>query len=60
MSGLEPLGRYAFPPTIPSYCGPADSGLTEGLADAEASKGLAHVVQRFEGLWPYLAEVHER
>jgi hypothetical protein len=36
------------------YCGPSDTGLTEGLVSVEASAGLAQVIQQFEGAWPYL------
>ncbi len=48
------FGRYAFPPNVLGYCGPPDTGLTEGLVSAEASGELARVVQQFEGAWPYL------
>jgi hypothetical protein len=48
------FGRYAFPPNVLGYCGPADTGLTEELVSVEASAELARVVQQFEGAWPYL------
>lgn len=52
--GARLFGRYAFPPNVLGYCGPGDTGLTEGLVSAEASVELARVVQQFEGAWPYL------
>jgi hypothetical protein len=48
------FGRYAFPPNVLGYCGPADAGLSEGLISAEASAELERVVKQFEGAWPYL------
>ena len=52
--GPQSFGRYAFPPNVLGYCGPTDSGLTEGLISAEASAELSRVIQQFEGAWPYL------
>lgn len=52
--GPRSFGRYAFPPNVLGYCGPADAGLTEGLVSAEASAELSRVIQQFEGAWPYL------
>ena len=54
MTGPELFAQYAFPPNVLGYCGPADSGLTEGLAASGAVGELAHVVVQFEGAWPYL------
>lgn len=54
ISGPELFGRYAFPPNVLGYCGPSDSGLTEGLVSSEATRELAHIVEQFEGAWPYL------
>jgi hypothetical protein len=48
------FAQYAFPPNVLGYCGPGDSGLTEGLVAVEASKELEHVAKQFEGAWPYL------
>jgi hypothetical protein len=53
-SGPQSFGRYAFPPNVLGYCGPADTGLTEGLMSAEASAELSRVIRQFEGAWPYL------
>jgi hypothetical protein len=53
-SGPALFGQYAFPPNVLGYCGPTDSGLTEGLVTADATAELRHVVQQFEGAWPYL------
>jgi hypothetical protein len=53
-TGPELFARYAFPPNILGYCGPADSGLTEGLVSTEAERERAHIVKQFEGAWPYL------
>jgi len=52
--GPELFGRYAFPPNVLGYCGPADSGLTEGLSVGDAAAELHHVVRQFDGAWPYL------
>jgi len=52
--GARLFGRYAFPPNVLGYCGPSDTGLTEGLISVEASAELERVVQQFEGAWPYL------
>ena len=53
-TGPELFAQYAFPPNVLGYCGPADSGLTEGLRAPEAMDELTHVVKQFEGAWPYL------
>jgi hypothetical protein len=52
--GARLFGRYAFPPNVLGYCGPSDTGLTEGLVSVEASAELSRVIQQFEGAWPYL------
>ncbi|MGI9585133.1 MAG: DUF6390 family protein [Acidimicrobiia bacterium] len=54
ISGPALFGQYAFPPNVHGYCGPADAGLTEGLVSVDASAELRHIVQQFEGAWPYL------
>ncbi len=53
-SGPDLFSRYAFPPNVLGYCGPSDAGLTEGLAGTEARRELAHIIEQFEGAWPYL------
>jgi hypothetical protein len=53
-TGPELFAQYAFPPNVLGYCGPADSGLTEGLGETEVANELTHVVKQFEGAWPYL------
>ena len=53
-TGPQLFAQYAFPPNVLGYCGPADSGLTEGLVTSETTRELAHIVKQFEGAWPYL------
>jgi len=53
-TGPQLFAQYAFPPNVLGYCGPADSGLTEGLVTTEATRELGHIVKQFEGAWPYL------
>jgi hypothetical protein len=54
ISGAELFGKYAFPPNVLGYCGPPDSGLTAGLATLDTASEMAHIVQQFDGAWPYL------
>lgn len=54
ISGPELFARYAFPPNVLGYCGPADSGLTQGLGSPDATREWEHVVRQFDGAWPYL------
>ena len=53
-SGAELFGKYAFPPNVLGYCGPPDSGLTAGLTTSDAAREMVHIVQQFDGAWPYL------
>ncbi len=53
-AGPALFARYAFPPNVLGYCGPADSGLTEGLVSTEASTEFGRIIRQFEGAWPYL------
>lgn len=52
--GPQLFAQYAFPPNVLGYCGPADSGLTEGLGSTGATKELTHIVKQYDGAWPYL------
>ena len=52
--GPQLFARYAFPPNVLGYCGPADSGLTEGLGSTGATTELTHIVKQYDGAWPYL------
>ncbi len=52
--GPSLFASFAFPPNALGYCGPSDSGLTEGLVSVDAAAELAHIAQQFEGAWPYL------
>jgi hypothetical protein len=53
--GALRFARYAYPPNELGYCGPdASAQLLEQVAAAAADGGLRHLLQAFEGAWPYL------
>ncbi|MCL1594496.1 MAG: DUF6390 family protein [Actinomycetia bacterium] len=52
--GAALFARYAFPPNIHGFCGPTDTELVDGLLTAHGEAEIAHIVQQFEGAWPYL------
>ncbi len=54
-SGALLFARYAHPPNLLGYCGPADhlaffEQATEGVVD----RGLGELTHAFDGAWPYL------
>jgi len=55
-SGLQMFVRYAFPPNLRGFCGPADfTALQEyGLAGV-VDPGLTQLARSFTGPWPYLS-----
>ena len=55
ISGAQLFARYAYPPNVLGYCGPADHLAlfeygTSGVTDA----GLVELAKAFTGAWPYL------
>lgn len=49
------FARYAFPPNLHGFCGPADhdSLFSYGVAGAD-ERGLRDLARQFAGAWPYL------
>ncbi|HEX9977452.1 MAG TPA: DUF6390 family protein [Acidimicrobiia bacterium] len=52
-SGALAFARFAWPPNVLGYCGPAGTALFEALA-TESVEAAAGAARRFEGAWPYL------
>ena len=55
INGAQLFARYAYPPNVLGYCGPADHLSlfeygTSGVTDA----GLVELAKAFAGAWPYL------
>lgn len=55
INGAQLFARYAYPPNVLGYCGPADHLSlfeygTSGITDA----GLVELAKGFAGAWPYL------
>lgn len=55
VAGLRLFARYAYPPNLRGYCGPADHAtlLEYGVGD-EIDEGLRELASKFTGPWPYL------
>jgi hypothetical protein len=59
-SGLLLFARYAYPPNLLGYCGPADHAALSGyLGEDRDDGGLKGLAQRFEGAYPYLRLIAE-
>ena len=62
VKGLALFARYAYPPNLRGYCGPADHAmLLEYGSSGEIDQGLVELAKKFSGPWPYLtliAAVH--
>lgn len=55
VSGLRLFARYAYPPNLKGYCGPADHAmLLEYGSSGQVDRGLLELAQKFTGPWPYL------
>lgn len=55
VSGLALFARYAYPPNLRGYCGPADHAmLLEYGTTGEIDEGLVELAKQFTGPWPYL------
>jgi hypothetical protein len=55
VAGLQMFARYAYPPNLHGYCGPADHGaLLEYGSSGEVDPGLMELAESFTGPWPYL------
>lgn len=55
-SGLTMFARYAYPPNLRGFCGPADAAaLGEYAASGVIDRGLAALARAFTGPWPYLS-----
>jgi len=55
VSGLQMFARYAYPPNLRGYCGPADhQALLEYGSSGEVDPGLLELAESFTGPWPYL------
>jgi hypothetical protein len=55
VEGLKLFVRYAYPPNLRGYCGPADHAtlLEYGMSE-EIDEGLLEMASEFTGPWPYL------
>jgi hypothetical protein len=54
-AGLQLFVRYAYPPNLRGYCGPADSLALRDYGAARVSDpGLEQLARGFAGPWPYL------
>lgn len=54
-AGLQRFVRYAYPPNLHGYCGPADAlALRDYGAAGVADPGLGELARAFTGPWPYL------
>lgn len=55
-AGATMFARFAYPPNLLGYCGPADteSLLAYGSGRAPPDRGLEQLARGFEGAWPYL------
>jgi len=54
-AGLQMFARYAYPPNLRGYCGPADHGmLLEYASSGTVDPGLVDLARSFTGPWPYL------
>jgi hypothetical protein len=55
-SGLQMFVRYAYPPNLRGFCGPADvSALREYGTSGVVDAGLSELARAFTGPWPYLS-----
>lgn len=55
VEGLRLFARYAYPPNLRGYCGPADHAtLLEYGVSGEIDEGLLEMASKFTGPWPYL------
>ncbi len=56
MAGLIKFARYAFPPNVLQFCGPAETGFVfEGLKkNKNTDKEFRHLLLQFSGAVPYL------
>ena len=54
VSGPVLFARYAFPPNLHGYCGPADHDEFFSSGAAKDQRGLRAMAQQFAGAWPYL------
>jgi hypothetical protein len=53
--GLLLFARYAYPPNLLGYCGPADNASLGGYLSEQASDdGLLEIARKFEGAYPWL------
>ena len=49
------FARYAHPPNLLGYCGPADHlAFFEQATDGVVDRGLGELTRAFDGAWPYL------
>lgn len=54
-AGLRLFARYAYPPNLRGYCGPADHAmLLEYGTSGEVDEGMLEMARKFTGPWPYL------
>ncbi len=54
VAGPVLFARYAFPPNLHGYCGPADHEEFFSSGAAGDHRGLRAMAQQFAGAWPYL------
>jgi hypothetical protein len=55
VAGLQMFARYAYPPNLRGYCGPADhQAMLEYGSSGEVDPGLLQLAESFTGPWPYL------
>jgi hypothetical protein len=53
--GLQTFVRYAYPPNLRGFCGPADAtALWDYGRSGVVDQGLVELAQAFTGPWPYL------
>lgn len=55
-TGAALFARFAYPPNLLGYCGPADTEalFAYGSGAVAADRGLDRLAREFEGAWPYL------
>jgi len=57
-AGLRLFLRYAYPPNLRGFCGPADPSLLVSYGEADAlDDGAIHLARQFTGPWPYLSVI---
>ena len=60
VAGLSLFARYAYPPNLRGYCGPADHAmLLEYGSSGEIDEGLVELAKQLTGPWPYMTLIAE-